>query len=253
MSWRLDCHIHSCLSPCGELTGSPRALAEAARAADLDALALTDHNSGANLPALAAAAAEAGLWFLPGIEITTVEEAHLLAYFPTLERAARFAADLYGNAPPQPYDPERQGDQPEVNLAGEILRFEPRYLGQAVPRGVDELVADLHALGALAVPAHVDRPHFSLPAQLGFLPDLPFDAVEVSWRTPDPQVPRWAGKYPVLCGSDAHAPEQVGRAWTELPGPDGPSWQALVRALRQGATRRVSRNLNLDSADPNLT
>lgn len=47
---RADLHIHTCLSPCGELAMSPRAVVEAARAAGLDLIAVTDHNMIRTLP-----------------------------------------------------------------------------------------------------------------------------------------------------------------------------------------------------------
>ena len=53
----------------------------------LDLIAVTDHNTGLNLPAAAACAARSGLVFVPGIEITTREEVHLLGYFPEVRSA----------------------------------------------------------------------------------------------------------------------------------------------------------------------
>ncbi|NLF21854.1 MAG: PHP domain-containing protein, partial [Lentisphaerae bacterium] len=84
---RLDLHIHSCLSPCGDLEMSPRAIVERARAAGLDGVALTDHNSARNTPALADCSRSAGLACLFGLEVCTAEEVHTLALFDTLEQA----------------------------------------------------------------------------------------------------------------------------------------------------------------------
>jgi len=52
MKVRADLHNHSCLSPCGDLFMSPKILAEGAIEAGIELLALSDHNSAMNLPAM---------------------------------------------------------------------------------------------------------------------------------------------------------------------------------------------------------
>ncbi|HNX58188.1 MAG TPA: PHP domain-containing protein, partial [Spirochaetota bacterium] len=56
MILRADLHIHSCLSPCGSLDMSPSRIVERAVESGLDVIALTDHNSALNCPALEEAA-----------------------------------------------------------------------------------------------------------------------------------------------------------------------------------------------------
>ena len=83
-----DLHIHSCLSPCGDLDASPRAIVQAAKAVGLNGIMLADHNSSRNSPALAEACRRTELNCLFGMEITSAEEVHGLAVFDTLEQAA---------------------------------------------------------------------------------------------------------------------------------------------------------------------
>ena len=71
-----DLHLHSCLSPCGDNDMTPANIAGMAKIIGLDLIALTDHNSCKNCPAVAIAAREYGLLFLPGMELTTAEEVH---------------------------------------------------------------------------------------------------------------------------------------------------------------------------------
>ena len=71
-----DLHIHSCLSPCADDTMTPAAIVKAAKEAGLELIAITDHNSARNCPAVAAEAEKAGIGFIPGIEVTTSEEIH---------------------------------------------------------------------------------------------------------------------------------------------------------------------------------
>ena len=76
-----DLHIHSCLSPCGDEEMTPYNLVNMAKVMGLDILALTDHNSSLNCPAAARAAEEAGIAFVPGMELTTSEEVHVVCLF----------------------------------------------------------------------------------------------------------------------------------------------------------------------------
>jgi predicted metal-dependent phosphoesterase TrpH len=77
---RADLHTHSRRS---DGTDTPAELVRAAAAADLDVVALTDHDSAAGWPEAVAAARETGIGFVPGIEISCALEGrgvHLLAY-----------------------------------------------------------------------------------------------------------------------------------------------------------------------------
>ena len=83
----VDLHIHSCLSPCAEEDMTPANICGMAHIKGLDAIAVTDHSSARSLPYVKEAADYYGLILLPGIEVTTREEVHLLGYFPTVEAA----------------------------------------------------------------------------------------------------------------------------------------------------------------------
>ena len=50
---KFDLHIHSCLSPCANLEMSPGEIVARAKAAGMDGIALTDHQSARNCPAIA--------------------------------------------------------------------------------------------------------------------------------------------------------------------------------------------------------
>jgi predicted metal-dependent phosphoesterase TrpH len=77
----IDLHLHTTASD-GTLT--PSALVSRAAAAGITVLSVTDHDTTAGLAEARAAAADAGILFVPGIEITAVENArdvHILGYF----------------------------------------------------------------------------------------------------------------------------------------------------------------------------
>lgn len=212
MKARIDFHIHSCLSPCASLAMSPREIIRRAKAAGLDCIALTDHSCTDNLPAFHQACAEAGMACLYGMEISSVEEVHLLALFDDLARALEFGRMIYSHLPGFPNDPDRFGDQPVVTLEEEVLTFAEKLLSAGTDLSFFDLVPMVLEAGALCIPSHIDREMCGAIAHLGFLPDLPYDAVEAVGEI-DPQA---AGYRPVVRFSDAHYPEQIGRRFTEI-------------------------------------
>jgi len=211
MPIRADFHIHSCLSPCAALEMAPAAIVRAARAAGLDAIALSDHNCAFNLPAFAAVCARENMPCLYGIEATSAEEAHMLCLFDDLEAALELGDRIYGSLPPVPNHPDRFGDQPVIDADENVCGFAEKFLVGASAYGIGELLGQVHALGGLFVPAHIDRPLFGVVAQLGFVPDEHFDAVELT-AGGDPALARG---FPVIRNSDSHLLAGLGSAWTD--------------------------------------
>ena len=215
---RLDLHIHSCLSPCGSLEMSPAAIVAAVQAAGLTGFALCDHNSAKNCVSVARLAKNAGLFFLPGIEVCTMEEAHLLSLFVNVDDALSFSSWLETKLPDMPNIPEKLGDQVVVNEFDEIEDEVTTYLGQSVMVSINEVVAEVHARGGLVIPAHIDKPVFSVVSQLGFLDVNTYDAVELSSHAAvNPAFDRGiCMHYPVVTGSDAHYLPDIGKVWIEV-------------------------------------
>jgi PHP family Zn ribbon phosphoesterase len=212
MKARVDFHIHSCLSPCASLEMSPRAIVAHARAAGLDCIALSDHCCAENLPAFQAACREAGMPCLYGMEVTTSEEVHVLCLFDQLEPALVFGRSVYTSLQDYPNRPERFGDQPIVTVDGEITGFAEKLLIGATDISFFDLIPTAVDTGALCIPAHIDRDCFGALAHLGFLPDLPYSAVEVTAI----ERPEAAGEWPVVRFSDSHQLDQLGRRFTEV-------------------------------------
>ena len=244
MTVRADLHIHSCLSPCGDLAASPRAIAQHAARRGLNLIALTDHNTARNVPAFAAACRDAGLAALYGCEVTSTEEAHVLALFADAESAIAFGDEIYATLPPLEADPERYGDQVVVDEDETIVETLRSYLIGASTFSLAALGARIHALGGLFVPAHIDRSAFSIWSQLGFLPPDDYDAVEMvhpahgrGTERHDPLEMRIdPGGYPVTVASDAHHPADIGRRWIEFDAPraDLPGLQGALSGGRVG-------------------
>ena len=227
---KFDLHIHSCLSPCANLEMSPSEIVTRAVAAGIDGIALTDHQSARNTPAIAECARRAGLKCLFGMEVQTAEEVHTVALFDTTEQALALTDWVYAAMPRRVNDPETFGDQPVVTWDDDIVEMEWRILAMGCRRTIPETAAKVHELDGLYIAAHIDRPNFSVISALGAIPEPPpttncqqpttkyFDAVELS-RTADESLwlPKAAG-YAVIRSSDAHNLDDVVRVWTEAEG-----------------------------------
>lgn len=200
---------------------SPSAIVAAAQRRGLNALALTDHNSALNCPPFYNLCKKAGLACLTGIEVTTQEEAHVLALFDDIDTTMAFYEIIHQALMPIPNNPEKFGDQVYVNEEEEIEGIEDILLIGATSLTIDDVMQLTVEHNGLFIPAHVDRTAFSIPSQLGFLPPAPYSAVEVTRYYPLAEDPlKLRDKYFVLTSSDAHYLEHVGRAQNEWELPD---------------------------------
>ena len=193
---KFDLHIHSCLSPCANLEMAPSEIVRKAVESGMDGIALTDHQSARNTPAIAECARRAGLKCLFGMEVQTAEEVHTLAIFDTVEQALGMTDWVYAAMPKRVNDPETFGDQPVVTWDDDIVEMEWRILAMGCRRTIPETATKVHELGGLYIAAHVDRANHSVIGTLGAIPrplvdteiqpggGLFFDAVELS-RTAD--------------------------------------------------------------------
>ncbi len=214
---RADLHIHSCLSPCGSLEMSPSRIVQEALKQKLDLIAVTDHNTALNLPTLDRLCQKIGLNCLYGMEITTSEEIHLLAYFTDIGAALEFNSFIYAHLPNTLNQPDISGDQVVVDEDENIIDEVEKYLGNASDFNLTTLINAIHDAQGYCVPAHITHPHFSLVSQLGWVPTEQYDALELSayyfLNKPDTKLPT---TYPFITGSDAHYPEDIGRNYTEI-------------------------------------
>jgi 3',5'-nucleoside bisphosphate phosphatase len=208
-----DLHVHSVLSPCAEVEMIPPLIVKRALSLGLGLIAITDHNAAHNCAAVMRAAEGTGLTVLPGMEVQTGEEIHVLCLFDTLEQALTWQGTVFNHLPDRPNPEDVLGAQFVVDAQGDYLRTEGRLLLTSTDLSLDEVVRRVRALGGLPVPAHVDRPSFSLLANLGFVPPhLDVPALEI-FRLTDPaallaQHPDLAG-WPLIRDSDAHRLDEM--------------------------------------------
>ncbi len=203
-----DLHMHSCLSPCGDADMTPGNMANMAALCGLQVVALSDHNSCENCAAFLSAARDAGLVALPAMELTTSEEVHILCLLPTLEAAQRLSDHVFAHLPDLPNDEVIFGPQICIDTHDREIGRISRLLTSATDIGIYDVASLVASYGGLAMPAHIDRPSFSLLANLGFYdPDMGFPVMELSLHA-DEQALRQC--HPELAGvtfirnSDAH-------------------------------------------------
>jgi PHP family Zn ribbon phosphoesterase len=218
-TFNCDLHIHTCLSPCAHLDMHPQAIIKKALAAGLDLIAICDHNSSENVSYVIEAARGKNISILPGMEITTNEEVHVVALFETLDALASLQENIYLHLPGE-NDEARFGVQAIVNEKGEVEGMNERLLIGATTIGLNDTIAFIHKLNGLAIAAHIDRESFSVLGQLGFIdPSAGFDALEITAATGFKKARiKYAdlSNYSFILSSDSHFLNDIGKASTKI-------------------------------------
>ncbi len=220
-NYRADIHIHSVASPCGDLEMSPSRIAQAARSAGLDIIAITDHNTTAHCRLIHELGTREGLLVVPGVEVTTSEEIHCLCYFRRLEDSDHFDSLLKASLPDITNNPDKFGYQVIVNEKEEILDYITPLLLSATRMNLTQLSQQVRLLNGILVPAHVDRPSYSILSQLGFFPiGFQPEAIEVTAPLQAKSNPLIPQNLPWISSSDAHYLHLIGSKTTTFSMPD---------------------------------
>ena len=213
MIFPYDLHMHSCLSPCGDKEMTPNNIAGMAHLAGLKIIALADHNTGKNVPALVKAAAPYDLLVVPALELTTQEEVHVLCLFPEVEQVLSFGDFVYEKLMKIENKVDFFGEQWIMNENDEVIGEEPYLLINATEITFEESFPLVASYGGLAIPAHVDKDTTSVLSNLGFFPpDLHFPCAEIKDLSKKDDL---LAAHPVLqhchiiSDSDAHALETM--------------------------------------------
>jgi len=203
-----DLHIHTALSPCGDNEMSPMNIINMAILKGLDIIAITDHNSVKNcLPCLEAAKGK-DILVIPGMEIQTKEEVHLLCLFKNIESALEFGHIIDGLIPDVPNKPDFFGEQLVFDVDGNIVDKENRLLISSANINIDKVFAMVSELDGIVIPAHIDKKNYSIISNLGFLPiNIDVAAVELSKNCNKEQYisnNKYLESYNIIINSDAH-------------------------------------------------
>lgn len=203
-----DLHIHSCLSPCGDMDMTPANIAGMAALMGLDVIALTDHNTCKNCPAFLRFAEEYGVLALPGMELTTAEEVHVVCLFETLEDAMRFDEYVYERLLPIDNVEEIFGKQQICGEDDEPCGTVGKLLINATTISFEDVYELVSGFGGVMIPAHIDKSSNSLISNLGFVPeDSRFTTVELKDMKKLHELKRmnpYLEKCTIISDSDSH-------------------------------------------------
>ncbi len=229
-----DLHIHSCLSPCADDDMTPGNIAGMATLNGLQVVALTDHNTCKNCPAFFELAQGFGIIPIPGMELTTTEDIHVVCLFPTLEDAMAFDAFVDEGRPHIPNETEFFGHQYRTDASDAIVGEEPYLLLNTSGLSLEEAYAEVFGRGGVCYPAHVDRPSGGMIEVLGDVPpEPPFTAYEL--RDGDKRQ-AYMQRYPTLAplmhvvSSDAHRLTDIAEEGFGIEIADEPYSSKAVRA-----------------------
>ncbi|MBV5315436.1 MAG: PHP domain-containing protein [Prolixibacteraceae bacterium] len=240
--YRTDLHIHTALSPCGDLDMSPSTIVNLALKRGLDIIGITDHNSTKQCKMVWELAKKTGLVVIPGCEMTSREEVHCLGLFEDFESLAIFQNFLDNHLTLIPNNISIFGFQVVVDENENVLEEIDNYLGASLDVSIEEIEQKVHELSGIFIPAHVDRPRNSLFSQLGFIPpELKIDALQISKLAIEKAVRQRYGITPEITlvkFSDSHYADDLGKTYT-LFEMEEPSFKELRKALLGEAGRSV--------------
>jgi hypothetical protein len=219
-----DLHMHSCLSPCGDMDMTPNNLVNMAKLLGLDVIALTDHNTSLNCEAAIKVGEQVGLLVIPGMELTTAEDIHAVCLFPDLDKALAFSSYVDEHRIKVRNKAEIYGRQVIMNENDEEIGEIEHLLLPASFIGISEAYNKAREFGGICYPAHIDRDSLSILSVLGEIdPYCGFRTAELADIT---KLPELRKQHPILdcmniitC-SDAHYLENMRDAANTLPLPE---------------------------------
>jgi PHP family Zn ribbon phosphoesterase len=254
---KADLHIHTLLSPCADNDMTPVNIVYMAVAQDLSLIAITDHNSVQNAGAVIDAAKKREddflklvghkLVVLPGMEVTTKEEVHVLCIFDVLENALDWQAIVFDNMPNLKNNPALWGQQSIYCSEDKFLRYEEKWLSAATNLNLTQVFETVFSLGGICIPAHIDKEFGGLQGVLGLVPeDVNVVSLEISPRydrSDFRKVFKDLSSYPLVTFSDAHQLGEIGTKFTEMTIMDPSIKDPSIRELLMVFAGRNGRSL----------
>ena len=136
----------------------------------LDVIALTDHNTCKNCPALISAAKQYGITVIPGMELTVAEEIHILCLFGSIEDAMSFDRFVYGNLPDIKNNEKIFGNQIIMDENDFVSGTVDKLLINATQTGYDYLPDIISRYNGIMIPAHINKNSDSILSVFGTIP-----------------------------------------------------------------------------------
>ena len=203
----------------------------------LDVIAVTDHNSAENVEAVLQCAKGKDIVVIPGMEIETREEIHVVCLFPDLETVLEMQHMVYEALPVLKNREDIFGKQLIMDSNDDIKGCVDRLLLTATGLGIEDVHKTAQDLGGVMIPAHVDRESYSILSNLGMIPEhlgLKYleisgmcDFIKLAEKMPELK------KYRFIRSSDAHVLGDIfeRESFIEV---DEKSVKCLLKQFREG-------------------
>lgn len=216
MKFTADLHIHSVLSPCADLLMTMDNIFKKLNENNIKIFSITDHNSNKNSEVFQKRAKKEGLLFVPGIEIQTSEEIHILGYFPSLEDLEQVTKIIYNSLPPMKNREEIFGYQLILDNEDEFVEKDEHFLATATNLSLEDTFKIIKQNNGIIVPAHLDKTS-SLISNLGYIPSLEFDTFEIYMKHKIESFKKdYSLNKPIFSSSDAHTPDSIKKGKIEF-------------------------------------
>ena len=204
-----DLHLHSLLSPCAEIEMTPSNIVRHAAKLGIDIIAITDHNACDNVAAAMDAAIGTNVIVIPGMEVESKEEVHVVVLFEKMRQLKEWEQYVNKHRTDILNDAEKFGAQFIVDSDDNFIAEKKEMLLSSLNVELSELIDEADRIGGICIASHIDKPMYSIISQLGFIPpDVNLAAVEVSPNIKNIQEARTAfrsiGQLAVITSSDAH-------------------------------------------------
>ncbi len=230
---KADLHIHTVLSPCGDIEMTPLNIVRKAKECGIGVIGITDHNSTLNCMEIMRVGNMEGIYVMCGAEVTTKEEVHAICFVESVHLSA-LQFFLEEHIQRIPNNPEIFGYQLAVNEKEEVVEEVDYLLINALDRSIEQVEEFIHSLGGIFIPAHIDKLQNSIYSQLGFMPpSLKSDAVEISKKGVCLDLiamDKSLKNFNVIRSSDAHYLEDFGSVYTML-NPEKLDFNAIKEAI----------------------
>lgn len=212
-SYRAELHIHTVLSPCAAVEMIPPLIIHTAQDRGINLIAITDHNSIANVPAVINAALGTSIHVLSGIELQTKEEIHSICLFDDFNQLEAFYKSIENSFPKLPNNPDFFGEQFIVDAEGNFVRREERLLSISANITLRNACELAQKYKGILIPAHVNRKLFGMLSVLGFVPsDVDLPILEISKHKSQEEIIKefpQLKKFGLIQSGDAHQLDEI--------------------------------------------
>jgi len=203
----IDLHIHSSLSPCSSNEMTPNNIVNMSILKGLDIIAITDHNSVLNCSPIMEIGKEKGIVVIPGMEVETKEEVHVVCLFPSLNKALKVQEVIWPLLPPMTNRKDIFGEQLLFDTKDEIIESVDKLLLTAADIELEDVDNLVRSVGGVIIPAHIDRKSYSVLSNMGFIPKnlkLKYLELSKSCNIDEFREQNKLDNYKFIVSSDAH-------------------------------------------------